>query len=506
MSIEQENRPEISEEALIPEMEELSPHGEQARQREKLLGEKRIPPLVISFVIPTMIAMMVNAIYNIVDRFWIGKMSDGALAMAGVGITLPLSTLTFSFMALIGIGSTALISIKLGEKSRREAERVLGNCASVSFGIGLILAIIGLVFAEPLLKLFGASEKTLPFAMEYIVILLAFNAFNSFQFSMSAVMRGVGHPVWAVMTQVIGAVTNIILDPIFIFKPYEIELMGLKLPPGIGLGLGVKGAAWATVIAQMVSFSIVCFYYLRGKSPVHLKFSNFLPQLTIVKKIMAIGSSSFALNAAASLVQIVANLQLARFGGDMAVSAMTLINSIAMFCIMPIIGINQGIQPIIGFNYGAKKYSRVRSTYVFAVGFASALTITFAVLIQLFPENIVMLFNDEPELIDIAVSALRIILFMMPALGFQIVSANYFQFVGKSFVALVMTLLRQIILLIPLYLILPHFLGLQGIWLASPISDSIAILITITVISRELLWLNKKIAEQKIHYVNVGLD
>ena len=201
-----------------PEMQELDPHGARAHDREKVLAEKKIPSLVLSFAIPTMIGMMVNAIYNVVDRFWIGKMDNGAIAMAGVGLTLPLTTIAFSFMALIGIGSTALISIRLGQKKREEAELVLGNCASFSFILGTIITILGLLFAEPLLRLFGASDKTLAFGLEYVNVLLVVNTFNTLQFAMSSVMRGVGHPTWAVMTQVIGAVANMVLDPFFIFK------------------------------------------------------------------------------------------------------------------------------------------------------------------------------------------------------------------------------------------------------------------------------------------------
>ena len=489
-----------------PEIKELDPHGAGAHKREKVLAEKNIPSLVLSFAIPTMIGMMVNAVYNVVDRFWIGKMENGAVAMAGVGLTMPLTTIAFSFMALIGIGSTALISIRLGEKKRQEAELVLGNCASFSFILGTIITILGLVFAEPLLRLFGASDKTLPFALDYVYVLLAVNTFNTLQFAMSSVMRGVGHPTWSVMTQVTGAAANMVLDPFFIFKAGNIKFAGIQLYMPFGLNMGVRGAAVATAIAQLISFGIVLFYYSRGKSPVRLHLQNLRPRVSVLAKISAIGSSSFALQCAASLVQIIANLQLARHGGDLAISAMTLVNSIAMFCIMPIIGINQGVQPIIGYNYGAKNYRRVREAYFFAVLFSSCLTIAGGIVIQSFPGLIVTLFNDDPALIALTSQAMRIVMVMLPFLGFQIVSANFFQFIGRSFVSLGMTLLRQIILLIPLYFILPNFLGLKGVWLASPISDAAALLITIVVISRELLWLNKKIRSQNIQYVYAGLE
>jgi putative MATE family efflux protein len=494
----------IGSEGDVPEMQKLDPHGDSAHAREKILAEKKIPWLVLSFAIPTMISMMVNAFYNIVDRFWIGKMDNGAIAMAGIGITLPLTTIAFSFMALIGIGSTALISIRLGEKRREDAENVLGNCAVFSLILGTIIMVLGLLFAEPLLKLFGASEQTMPYSLMYIKILALFNTFNMIQFTMSSVMRGVGHPTWSVLTQVVGAITNMILDPIFIFKPYQITFAGVRLPIAIGFNMGVKGAAIATVIAQMVSFSIVLCYYTKGKSPVRLHIRKMRPRLAVLGKISAIGSSSFALQVAASLVQIVVNLQLAKKGGDLAVSAMTLVTAISMFCIMPIIGINQGAQPIIGYNYGAKNYERVRSAYFFSVIVASCFTVIDAIVIQMFPVQIISLFNNDPALVEMASKALRSVMFVLPVLGFQIVSANYFQFVGRSFVSLIMTLLRQIILLIPLYYILPHFWGLDGIWLANPIADAIAFLVTVAVISRELIWLSGQIAQDKIRYLNAG--
>ena len=469
----------------------------EAPSREKILAEKKIPALVISFAIPTIIGMMVNAIYNVVDRFWIGKMEDGAMAMAGVGLTLPITTVAFAFMALIGIGATALISIRLGERRREEAEQVLGNCASFSFIFGAVITVLGILFAEPLLRFFGASARTMPFALDYIYVILAGNVVNTIQFAMSSVMRGVGHPTWCVTTQVAGAVANMILDPFFIFSSGTIRVAGMQLNLPFGLGMGVKGAAAATVLAQFISFGIVVIYYAGGKSPVRLHLKNMRPRIAVFGRIAAIGSSSFAMQCAASVVQIAANMQLAKYGGDLAISAMTLVNSIAMFCVMPIIGIVQGVQPIIGFNYGAKNYIRVRSAYFFAAFFACTVTALSAVLIQVFPEKIISLFSEDPELTGLASNALRITLLLLPPLGYQIISANYFQFIGRSFISLTLTLLRQVILLIPLYYILPPIIGIDGVWYATPVSDIISLATTIAVISWELRHLQKKIRDQK---------
>ena len=477
------------------DVETIRPSSQNAR--EKILTEKRIPPLVISFIIPTIIGMMVNAIYNVVDRFWIGRMDGQATAMAGVGVTLSLTTIAFSFMVLIGIGSTALISLKLGERKQKEAEQVLGNCASLSFLSAAVIMVLGFIFVKPLLLLVGAGEETLPYAMSYLGVLLSFNIINSVQFSMSSVMRGVGQPVWAVMTQATGAVLNIILDPIFIFAPGPVNLFGWELNLPFGLNMGVAGAALATGLSQTLSLLFCLFYYLSKRSPVHFHIRNFIPKLSIVLRILSIGISSFALQGAAAIVQAISTIQLKRFGGDIAISAVTIVNTIAMFCIMPIIGINQGIQPIIGFNYGAKNYKRVRSTFIFAVFLASILTVGFGVIIQLFPHIFVRAFADDPEVIALSTYALKWTLLIMPLLGFQIVSANYFQFIGKSMVALVMTLLRQIIFLIPLYLILPEIFSLNGIWFATPIADGLAVIVTTIVISWEIRKLSKRIKDQK---------
>lgn len=465
--------------------------------REKMLAERRIPPLVISFIIPTIIGMMVNAIYNVVDRFWIGRMDGQATAMAGVGVTLSLTTIAFSFMVLIGIGSTALISLKLGERKQQEAEQVLGNCASLSFLSSAVIMVLGFLFVKPLLLLVGAGEETLPYATDYLGVLLAFNIINAIQFSMSSVMRGVGQPVAAVITQASGAILNVILDPFFIFPAGALNLFGLEINLPFGLNMGVAGAALATGLSQTLSFLFCLFYYLSKRSPVHFHIRNLIPRRSVTLRIISIGISSFALQGAAAVVQALSTIQLKRFGGDIAISAATIVNTIAMFCIMPLIGINQGIQPIIGFNYGARNYRRVRSTYFFAAILASVLTISFGIIIQLFPDVFVRAFADDPEVISLSSYALRITLLVMPVVGFQIVSANYFQFIGKSMVALVMTLLRQIIFLIPLYLILPQFFSLNGIWYATPIADALAVMVTTTVIIWEIRKLSRRIREQE---------
>lgn len=462
-------------------------------EREKVLAEKPLIPLILAFSIPTILAMLVNALYVVVDRFWIGKMEGGSIAMAGVGLSLPITTIAFSFMALIGIGSTALLSIRLGEKKYGQAEMVLGNCLTASVIIGAVISIIGLIFAETMITFFGGDAETMPHALSYVRIILMFNIINSVQFSMSSTMRGVGHPKWAVITQIVGASTNMILDPIFVLDRYTFRLFGTEWTMNFGMGLGVKGAAIATGIAQCVALLIVVIYFVSKTSPVPLLLKALRPRWAILRRASAIGMSAFALNCVGSFAQMAASRQLSIYGGNMAISAITLIYSVAMFAIMPIIGVAQGVQPIIGYNYGAGNFRRVRSAFFVAAAVASIISIAGAIVVQTQPERIASFFSNDPELIRIASGSMKVMMLALPVVGFQIISGHYYQYIGRSFVSLLITLLRQAILLIPLYFILPHFLGLDGVFIASPVSDFLTLVISVTVMTFELRRLSRKI-------------
>lgn len=486
------DRNKIAAEALSDNTEILAEKNIH-HEREKVLATKPLIPLILTFSIPTILAMIVNALYTVVDRFWIGRMESGSIAMAGVGLTLPITTIAFSFMALVGIGSTALLSIRLGEKKYAQAEMVLGNCLTASAMIGAVISIIGLIFAEKLLALFGADAETIPHALDYVRIILMFNIVNSIQFSMSSTMRGVGHPTWAVTTQIVGAVTNMILDPIFVLENHTFRFFGAEWTMNFGLGLGVKGAAIATGIAQCVSLLIVIIYFVSKTSPVPLLLKAMRPRLSILRRACSIGMSAFAVNCVGSFAQMAASRQLSVYGGNMAISAITLIYSVAMFAIMPIIGVAQGVQPIIGYNYGAGNFKRVRSAFFGAVAIASIIAITGAIFIQTRPDRIAAFFSDDPELVRIASGSMKVMMMALPVLGFQIMSGHYYQYIGRSFVSLIITLLRQAILLIPLYLILPNFFGLEGIFFASPISDILTFMISLTVMTFELRRISRKI-------------
>jgi putative MATE family efflux protein len=445
-------------------------------QREKRLANEPIKKLLLNFSIPAIVGMLVNALYNIVDRIFIGKIKDiGQYALTGVGITLPIMTVILAFSMLVGIGAAANISIRLGQKKKAEAEKILGNAFILIIVISIAVSIIGLVLADKLLTSFGASENTFVYAKEYITIILFGAIFNMTAFSMNHCIRSEGNPKRAASTMLLGGILNTILDPLFIFV----------------FNMGVKGAAIATIISQAVSMAWVLSYFLQGKSHLKLKISNFKLETNLVLSIFSIGLSPFSMQFAASIVSITANNALKAYGGDLAIGAMTVIMSVSTIFLMPVFGINQGAQPIIGFNYGAKLYKRVKDTVKYAVFGATTIVTLGFILVEAFPGFIIKLFNDDSALVNLGTTGIRIFLFMLPVVGFQAISANFFQSIGKAKISIFLGLLRQVILLIPLYLILPKFFGLTGVWLAGPISDFSASLITGIMLLREM----KKLSE-----------
>ena len=419
------------------------------------LGEEKVLKLLLKFSIPAIIGMIVNALYNVVDRIFIGN-SVGSLGIAGITIGFPIMLVMMACAMLIGIGSTSLISIKLGEQKKEEAELIMGNGMVLLILISILLSIFGLVFLNPLLKIFGASDAVLPYASEYLRVILCGTVFQSIGFGMNNFIRAEGNPRVAMMTMLIGAILNIILDPIFIF----------------GLQLGIKGAALATIISQAVSAAWVLYYFIGGKSYLKIYARNLKLNLNIVSRIVALGSAPFTMQIAASLLSVIMNRSLKFYGGDVAISGMGVINSVALLILMPIFGINQGVQPIIGYNYGAKKFDRVKTALKLGIMAATIVVVFGFIIVQLFPKQIVSVFNrKDKELIEFGVQGLRIFLIFLPIIGFQIIGANYFQAVGKPKQAMLLSLSRQVLILIPALLILPRYFGIEGVLMAGPVSD-----------------------------------
>ena len=388
---------------------------------------------------------------------------------------MPIMTIVLAFGMLIGIGTTANISLNLGKGNRTTAEKLLGNAFTLSIIVGLAIAITGTIFANPILNLFGASENTLFYAKEYIGIILLGCTFNILSFALNSTVRADGNPKMSSITMVIGCGANIILDYLFIFV----------------LNLGVKGAALATIISQAITFFIILYYYTAGNSNLKLKIENFKLKKHLVTMTFAIGIAPFATQIANSLVQVIANNALKTYGNDLAIGAMTVISSLNIIFMMPIFGINQGCQPIIGFNYGAKKYERAKEAFKYATIAACVICIIGFISIQCFPTQIISLFNNDPELTTLAIKGIRIYLLMMPVVGINIVATSYYQSIGKAKISMFVSLLRQVILLIPFTIILPKFIGLDGVWAAGACADSLSVIITLVLLKKEFKQLDK---------------
>ncbi|WP_291571310.1 MATE family efflux transporter [Clostridium sp. UBA4548] len=448
------------------------------------LGQGSVGKLLLKFSIPAIIGMIVNALYNIVDRIFIGQIPGGVgeLALSGVTVTFPISTVIMAFGMLVGIGSAALISIRLGQQKKDEAEKILGNALILVIIILVALAIITFPFLDKLLVAFGASENILPYAKEYIQIIIAGGVIQNIGFGLNAAIRSEGNPKIAMLTMLLGAITNTVLDPIFIFV----------------FDMGVAGAAIATVIAQLASTVWVLYHFTKGKSTLKLRKENFKLDKEIIKNIFAIGMSPFFMQLAASLVGVISNKALLTHGGDFAIGAMGVISSVAMMCLMPVFGINQGSQPIIGYNYGAKNYKRVKKAWMLAVIAAVAITTTGFLVVELAAPSIIRIFNSNADLVAIGTHGIRIYLSMLPVIGFQVISTNYFQAVGKAKISMFLSLVRQVIVLIPLLLILPPIFGLNGVWISGPTSDAVASIITVFFVMRELKELKQQELETRV--------
>ncbi|MFA5537136.1 MAG: MATE family efflux transporter [Bacillota bacterium] len=444
--------------------------------RTKHLGEAPIPGLLIKFSLPAIVGMVVNALYNVVDRIFIGH-GVGDIGIAGITVGFPMSIIMMAFGMLIGIGATSLISIRIGEQKHEEAEAIMANGTLLLILSSLGITVVSLIWLEPLMVLFGANAEIMPYALDYMKIIVSGSLLMGIGFGMNNFIRAEGNPKIAMYTMLIGAAVNTILDPIFIF----------------GFGWGMKGAAWATVIAQGVSSVWVLSYFLTGKSSLKLRLKNFPLRRKYVSSILAVGSAPFLMQMAASLLTVILNKNLLFYGGEKAISVFGIINSLDMLIFMPIFGINQGSQPIIGYNYGAKNFKRVRHTLGLASLAATMIMLIGFVLNVFFPAEMLALFNaNDPDLLAIGIKARRISALAFPIIGFQITGAHYFQAVGKPRPAMTLSVVRQIVLLIPFVIFFPRFLGLHGIFWAFPVSDLGAAFLTSCWLAYELRGIKEK--------------
>lgn len=452
---------------------------------QQVLGTESIGKLLLKYSVPAIIGMMVNALYNVVDRMFIGNIPGvGPLAITGLGVTMPIMTIILAFGMLIGVGSATNISIKLGQKRKEEAESIIGNAISLSVIIGILITVIGILFSNSILKAFGASDATLVYAKAYISIILFGSVFNILGMMFNNIIRGDGNPKLSAIIMTVGCATNIVLDALFIF----------------GFNMGIQGAAFATVISQAVTALWGISYYLRGKYNLKFRKSSLKLNKNIIKAICAIGSAPFAMQIAASMIQVLNNQALSTYGGDLSIGAMATISSIAMIFLMPSFGLVQGMQPIVGFNYGAKNYDRAKKTFIISVLASTSFFVVGALVIQIAPQVLVGMFNKDAELMNITINGLRKYTLALPMIGISIVGTNYIQSTGRAKMAMVLSLLRQVIILIPMILILPKFLGLDGVWFAQPTADAISSILTAIVIFKEFRSYEK--TEDKLEEIN----
>ncbi|SHN59969.1 MATE family efflux transporter [Desulfitobacterium chlororespirans] len=445
--------------------------------RNMEMRDEKIDKLLWKFSLPAIIGMLVNALYNIVDRIFVGQ-GVGYIGIAATTVAFPIMIINMATSMLIAIGATALISIRLGEQKKEEAEKIAGNATGLLILLPLLLTIVYLIFTDPILKLFGASAEVLPYARDFTHIIMLGSVSGSIAFGMNNFIRAEGNPRYAMLTQIIGAVLNVILNYTFIFK----------------LGLGIKGSALASVCSQTVSALFVLGYYFTNRSTIKIHLRNLKPQPSIVFGILVIGFAPFAMQIANSIQQTILNKTLMVYGGDLALSAVGIIMSISTIIFMPIVGISQGAQPLIGFNYGAKQYDRIKETLKKSVLFSTILAVVGYVVIRIWPYQIIGLFSkDDVALTQLTVHAMLVFFALLPLIGIQILCSSYFQAVGKPLQSTLLNLSRQVLLFIPLLLILPNFWGIEGVWRTAPIADSLAVLITSTVILFEMKKLPKSV-------------
>jgi putative MATE family efflux protein len=448
--------------------------------REIELETKKISKLVWNYALPAIVGTMVNATYNIVDRVFIGQ-GVGALAISGLAVTFPVMNLTAALGMLVGAGASSRISINLGKKDPERAEKILGNSFLLTILLNVVFITLLMVFLEPILMAFGASEETYPYARDYLQIILPGNIFVTMTYSFNSMMRASGYPQKAMYTMLIGAALNIILDPIFIFV----------------FGMGIAGVAWATIISMFIGMLFVMHHFTRKTTTLRLRKKNMRFEKDILIAIVSIGLSPFFMQVAASGVAVLMNTSLKNYGGDLAIGAYGILMSLLMLITMFVIGLNQGLQPIIGYNYGAEIYERVKATFYYGIKIATIVTTLGFLFGVFFPRLFAQAFTSDLQLLDLAENAMRISILAFPLVGFQVVISGYFQSIGQAKKSIILSLSRQLIFLIPSIIILPRMFGLDGVWAATPVSDFLASLLAFTFFIRQRKVLKQLISKQR---------
>ncbi|CDA43918.1 putative uncharacterized protein [Prevotella sp. CAG:5226] len=442
---------------------------EQSKTNQfNVLAEKPVGSLLMQYAIPAIVAMAASSVYNIIDGIFIGQ-GVGAEAIMGLALTGPLMSLTAAFGAMVGVGAATLMSVKLGQKDYGTAQKILGNVVIMNLTLGIVLGLLLLVFINPILRFFGASDVTLPYARNFMSIILVGNVVTHMYLGLNALLRSTNRPQKAMCATIGTVVLNCILAPIFIFV----------------LGWGIRGAATATIMAQMIMLTWQLRLFSNKDELIHLNRSIIKLDVKIVKESLLVGLPQFLINLCACLVAAMMTRSLTTYGGDMAVGAFGICNRFILFIVMVVIGLNQGMQPIAGYNFGARRYDRVLGLLNKALIFGSVITLTGFVIGVFFPTPFVSVFaKDSPQLIKLSAHALSCMVMMFPIVGIQIVSTAFFQSIGYAPKSIFLSLTRQLIFLVPAIFILPHLYAdpLEGLWHAAPVADGLASVLAITLL------------------------
>ncbi len=437
------------------------------KKSPKELGTEPVGSLLMKYAIPAVIAMTATSLYNIIDRIFIGQ-GVGPLAISGLAVTFPIMNLSAAFGAMIGAGGSTLISVKLGQRDYDTAQKILGNIVTLNIILGIIFAITAIIFIDPILMFFGASENTIGYARDYMFIILLGNVVTHLYLGLNAAVRSTGHPKTAMFATISAVIINAALDPLFIYV----------------FDMGIAGAAWATNCAQFVGLLFVLNVLRNKEEMLHLRRGIYRLSKRIVKNILTIGLSPFCMQLCACFVVILINQGLQTTGGDLAIGAYGIVNGITFMFIMIVMGITQGMQPIAGYNYGAEKFDRVTKVLKYSILYATVVMCVSFALCMSIPEILIGMFTDDAELTTLAVEGMRIIVIVNPIIGFQIVVGHFFQSIGMPKKSIFLSLSRQLLFLIPMLLILPNYFGTKGVWFSIPAADAFSVFFAIVMLWR----------------------
>lgn len=440
------------------------------------LGTENVGKLLMRYALPSIIAMVASSTYNIIDSIFVGQ-GVGDLAISGMAVAYPFMNLSTALGAMVGVGASTVISVRLGQGKYGIAQHILGNTLSLNVVIGFIFTLVCIYFMDPILHVFGATDATLPYAHEYMLIILLGNIVTHCYFGLNAVLRSAGHPRAAMNLTFLTILTNTILDPLFIFA----------------FGWGIAGAAWATVLAQAISLAVQLRMFSRKSELLHLRRGIYRLQADIVRQILAIGLSPFLMNACACLVVLVCNNRLLQYGGDLAIGAYGIVNRVLFVFVTIVFGLIQGMQPIVGYNWGAQLDHRVWLVLRYSMIAATVVTTSAFLVGELMPETVIHAFGAGPELTRIATRGYRITAALFPLVGMQMVIGNFFQSIGHAAKSIFLSLTRQLIFLVPLLIFLPQWWQLNGVWLSMPVSDGISFFVA----SAMMIWQMRRLKRKR---------